>query len=386
MSEGDERSQRELEFGDEERFAWRERERMGSQWDDRSGRWDDREDRNRSTEYYGQGQSGYAAGRYESDRSFGSRNQMNPNWNERYPDRGGDERFTGGRGGGAWRPDDRSMRHQQHPGGGGYGQGREGYGDQSNYGSAGNMGAVGSGSGGHYGDQGNVRQGYDRGDEGGYLGQGGQQMGYIERGDRDRGDRGDMSGGRGVQHQGGMYGQGGYNEGMYGRSGPQHRYGSQGYQAWGQQQQGGQQRGGMGSGAQGISGQQGWNEQGMNLSAGHRGKGPAGYTRTDDRIREIVCEVLTDDDHIDATNIEVSVKNGEVTLSGAVEDRGQKRMAEDRIENLSCVKDVVNQLRVGSRDRSRSSSDTSSTLSSSTSSRDNGHGETPSSSDKRHRA
>lgn len=372
MSDDDERSLRDREFGDEER---RERERMGSQWDDRSGRWDDREDRSRSTEYYGQGQSGYAAGRYETDRSYGSRNQMNPNANERYPDRGGDERFSGGRGGSAWRPEDRSMRHQ-HPGGGGYGQGREGSGDQANYGSAGNMGAVSHGSGGHYGDQGNYRQGYDRGDQGGYLGQSGQQMGYGDRGDRGERDRGDMSGGRGVQHQGGMYGQGGYNEGMYGRGGMQNRYGSQGYQGWGQQQHGGQQRGGVGGGAQGISGQQGWNE----LSPGHRGKGPSGYARSDDRIREIVCEVLMDDDHIDASNIEVSVKNGEVTLSGAVEDRAQKRMAEDRIENLSCVKDVVNQLRVSSRDRNKSSSTTSSAT------RENGHGETQGSSDKRHRA
>lgn len=189
-------------------------------------------------------------------------------------------------------------------------------------------------------------------------------------------------GGRGVRHQGGMYGQGGYNEGMYGRGGMQNRYGSQGYQGWGQQQHGGQQRGGMGYGAQGIAGQQGWNEQGMTISPGHRGKGPSGYTRSDDRIREIVCDVLTDDEHIDASNIEVSVRNGEVTLSGAVDDRAQKRMAEDRIENLSCVKDVVNQLRVGSRDRSRSSSG----VSTSSSTRDNGHGEPQSSSDKRHRA
>lgn len=347
MSEEDSRRAQRREFGDEERFASRERERMGSQWDDRSARWDDREESGRSTEYYGQGQSGYAAGRYESDRSYGSRNEMNPHGNERYPDRGGDERFTGGRGGGAWRPEDRSMR-QQHPGGGGYGQGREGWGNQTNYG---NPGSSMSNVGGRYGDQGNYRQS----DEGGYLGQGGQQMGY---GGRDRGERGDMHGGGGVRDQGGMYGQGGYNDGMYGRGGMQNRYGSQGYQGWGQQ------------------GQQ---------SPGHRGKGPSGYTRSDDRIREIVCEVLMDDDHIDATNIEVSVKSGEVTLSGTVEDRAQKRMAEDRIEGLSCVKDVVNQLRVGSADRSRSSSSSSSSSGSSTN-RENGHSETSSSSDKRHRA
>src|SRR5690349_21118679 len=55
-------------YRDEDRFASRDRERMGAQWDDRSSRWDDREDRSQSTEYYGQGQSGYGAGRYEGDR------------------------------------------------------------------------------------------------------------------------------------------------------------------------------------------------------------------------------------------------------------------------------------------------------------------------------
>ena len=32
----------------------------------------------------------------------------------------------------------------------------------------------------------------------------------------------------------------------------------------------------------------------------HRGKGPKGYTRSDERIREHVCEVLSDDHHVDA--------------------------------------------------------------------------------------
>ena len=48
---------------------------------------------------------------------------------------------------------------------------------------------------------------------------------------------------------------------------------------------------------------------------GHRGKGPSGYQRSDERIREIVCEVLTDDDRIDATHLEVTVKNGDFAIS-----------------------------------------------------------------------
>jgi len=79
---------------------------------------------------------------------------------------------------------------------------------------------------------------------------------------------------------------------------------------------------------------------------GHRGKGPQGYIRSDERIRELVCEALTDDDQIDATLIEVAVKNSEVILSGTVDDRQTKRAAEDVAERIRGVRDVHNQIRV----------------------------------------
>jgi len=78
----------------------------------------------------------------------------------------------------------------------------------------------------------------------------------------------------------------------------------------------------------------------------HRGKGPANYARSDERIRELVCEALTDDDDVDATHIEVTVTDGEVTLSGTVEERYQKRMAESCVEQVSGVIDVHNQVRI----------------------------------------
>ena len=80
---------------------------------------------------------------------------------------------------------------------------------------------------------------------------------------------------------------------------------------------------------------------------GHRGKSPVGYQRTDERIWELVCEALTENDSIDATAIEVTVKDGEVTLAGKVPERYMKRMAEDCVEGISGVKDVQNQLKVG---------------------------------------
>ncbi|HYG01401.1 MAG TPA: BON domain-containing protein [Chryseosolibacter sp.] len=78
----------------------------------------------------------------------------------------------------------------------------------------------------------------------------------------------------------------------------------------------------------------------------HRGKGPKGYTRSDERIREDVMDRLTDEWHVDATEIEVSVVDGEVTLSGYVHERYQKRRAEVVVENIPGVKEVENRIRV----------------------------------------
>jgi len=80
--------------------------------------------------------------------------------------------------------------------------------------------------------------------------------------------------------------------------------------------------------------------------ADFRGRGPRGYQRSDNRIREDACELLTDDEQIDASNLEVVVQDGEVTLSGGVNSRAEKRRAEDLMEELPGVKDVHNRLRV----------------------------------------
>jgi hypothetical protein len=59
----------------------------------------------------------------------------------------------------------------------------------------------------------------------------------------------------------------------------------------------------------------------------HRGVGPKGYVRSDERIRELVCDDLMDDAWLDASQIEVSVKDGEVMLSGTVANRDARRLA-----------------------------------------------------------
>jgi osmotically-inducible protein OsmY len=64
-------------------------------------------------------------------------------------------------------------------------------------------------------------------------------------------------------------------------------------------------------------------------SGGNRGKGPKDYRRSADRIREDVCDRLSDDDYLDASNIEVKVEGDEVILSGTASSREEKRRAED---------------------------------------------------------
>lgn len=78
----------------------------------------------------------------------------------------------------------------------------------------------------------------------------------------------------------------------------------------------------------------------------YRGLGPKNYHRSDDRIREDVCERLADDDRVDASDIEVHVQDSIVTMSGTVRDRDMKRRAEDVIESVNGVRDVQNQVRV----------------------------------------
>ncbi|OLP62080.1 hypothetical protein BJF93_01100 [Xaviernesmea oryzae] len=80
----------------------------------------------------------------------------------------------------------------------------------------------------------------------------------------------------------------------------------------------------------------------------HRGKGPKGYTRSDDRIRDDLNDRLADDGRLDASDIEATVASGEVTLSGTVTSRQDKRYAEDLAEAVSGVKHVQNNLRVKS--------------------------------------
>lgn len=78
----------------------------------------------------------------------------------------------------------------------------------------------------------------------------------------------------------------------------------------------------------------------------HAGRGPRGYQRSDERIREEVNDRLTAHGQVDASDIEVRVQNGEVTLTGFVDSRAAKRAAEDCAEDVPGAREVHNQIRL----------------------------------------
>jgi hypothetical protein len=82
--------------------------------------------------------------------------------------------------------------------------------------------------------------------------------------------------------------------------------------------------------------------------SGFRGRGPRGYERSNERIYEDVCEGLTENDEVDASDVEVEVEKGIVTLRGTVPDRRHKKRAEQIAERASGVRDVRNQLEIES--------------------------------------
>jgi osmotically-inducible protein OsmY len=86
------------------------------------------------------------------------------------------------------------------------------------------------------------------------------------------------------------------------------------------------------------------------LGEGHgpsfAGRGPKGWRRSDERVHEDVCEALSMHPALDASDIEIEVHDGVVTLRGTVEDRRSKRLAVDIAESIAGVIDVQSNVRV----------------------------------------
>lgn len=83
----------------------------------------------------------------------------------------------------------------------------------------------------------------------------------------------------------------------------------------------------------------------------HYGKGPKGYKRSDERIREDVCEVISRQGYVDASDVEVTVERGVVLLAGTVTERLDKRALERMAEHVHGVDEVRNELRLRREER-----------------------------------
>lgn len=81
----------------------------------------------------------------------------------------------------------------------------------------------------------------------------------------------------------------------------------------------------------------------------YSGRGPKNYSRSDERVKEDICDELSSDPECDAEDIEIEVKDGMVSLSGTVPSRKMKHRAEDIADAARGVKDVDNRIRVTGR-------------------------------------
>lgn len=77
-----------------------------------------------------------------------------------------------------------------------------------------------------------------------------------------------------------------------------------------------------------------------------RGRGPKGYQRSDERLKEVICERLTEAPDIDASDITIRCKDGIVILEGSIADRRMKHRVEDLVDDCYGVKDIENHIRV----------------------------------------
>ncbi|HEX5873939.1 MAG TPA: BON domain-containing protein [Pyrinomonadaceae bacterium] len=315
-----------------------ERYRWGREDDD-----DDRENRyageSRWGGQYGRSRSGgeRESGSYRGGQDRGGRGEYDRGWES-----GGGEhdrsRFGAYTGGG-------------YMGGGSIGSGYTGggYGYTSGGGTSGRMGETGYGSqSGGYGSTGGGWTG-SSGDRYTGGGGGGSQRGFGESSNRysQRYDYPSDSPSRG------MYGNQGerpfdYDRSRYGRGQEggyeydRDRYGSQGGQ-------GGEERGWWDRASDAVASWFGDEEaerrRRMDRREEWRGKGPKGYRRSDERIREDVSDRLSEG-YLDASDVEVTVSNAEVTLTGTVNNRWDKRRAEDVAESVNGVTHVENRIRV----------------------------------------
>lgn len=78
----------------------------------------------------------------------------------------------------------------------------------------------------------------------------------------------------------------------------------------------------------------------------YRGQGPSNYRPTDARIRERLCELLTDHAEIDASTFSLEVDCGIVKLEGSIHDEAMKDRLLATVQDCHGVVGVVDSLSV----------------------------------------
>jgi hypothetical protein len=71
-----------------------------------------------------------------------------------------------------------------------------------------------------------------------------------------------------------------------------------------------------------------------------------GSIRSDERIREEVCDLLSRHPDIDLAEVDIQVSGAGITLTGTIDSRHETRLIEDLASSVSGVTEVNNQLRV----------------------------------------
>ncbi|HET9279870.1 MAG TPA: BON domain-containing protein [Flavitalea sp.] len=295
-----------------------------------------------------------------ADNNRNRSNQFNKNWDRNSRDDENRNRENYGNAGYDYESQDRNRRTRY----GSSSYGESGYGRE-------NQGLYGGGQGNEYGNQSGGSYGQaNYGDRFRQQGQGWQQSGsgeYRNENDWTRnqgygsGQNQDWQQSRNMNY-GSRYGTSGSYEGPFDK-GYGEGYGSSGYS--GNRRYGGQNYGNQNYGSSGQDRNRDWWDRTKDevsswfgdedaerrrrvdrIQGPHKGKGPKDYQRSEDRIREDVCDRLSDDDYVDASNIQVQIQGTEVILTGTVDSREQKRRAEDVVESISGVRNVENRIRV----------------------------------------
>jgi osmotically-inducible protein OsmY len=78
----------------------------------------------------------------------------------------------------------------------------------------------------------------------------------------------------------------------------------------------------------------------------HPGQAPQFHRRSDDRIYADIRELLSSNADLDASDVELHVESGEVTLTGTVDSRDARWLTEDLANSVAGVREVNNRLKV----------------------------------------